>query len=96
MAVVAAIDPTEGRRKLADPVLPKAPPATNPSPMAAGLVAGGAAPAAMSAPGAVMRNPAATAALTRTKLLAAGMPDLMQQRERNALRGFGTALARAL
>jgi hypothetical protein len=39
MAIVAAIDPTEGRRKLADPVLPKAPPATNPSPMAAGLVA---------------------------------------------------------
>lgn len=93
MAIVAAIDPTEGRRKLADPVLPKAPPATNPSPMAAGLVAGG---APLAAPGAVARNPAATAAMTRTKLLAAGMPDLMQQRERNALRGFGTALARPL
>jgi hypothetical protein len=91
MAIVAAIDPTEGRRKLADPVLPKAPPATNPSPMAAGLVAGGA-----TVPGQRLANPAATAAMTRTKLLAAGMPDLMQQRERNALRGFGTALARPL
>ena len=56
MAVLIA-DPNEGRRRLADPALPKAPPPTNPSPLAQSILGRQAAPA--------QRNPAATAALTR-------------------------------
>ena len=61
MAVLIA-DPNEGRRKLADPALPKAPPPTNPSPLAQSILGR---QAALTAPGAAQRNPAATAALTR-------------------------------
>jgi hypothetical protein len=75
--------------KIADPTLPKQPTATNQSPLATALMS---AQTTGAQSGATTATNAA-AKVAETKLLTAGIPDLLKQKQLKALRGFGSSLA---